>query len=100
MNNNDDDNIRRTSLRIDESLAVKVDRLAENDGRSFNNQILELIKKGITLANAEKKILNNANPINLLKVAASCDEDDSPKNRDTPDKELETGKRGKGREFA
>ena len=100
MNNNDDDNIRRTSLRIDESLAVKVDRLAENDGRSFNNQILELIKKGITLANAEKKILNNANPINLLKVAAACDEDGSPKHPRAPDNELETGKRGKDQEFA
>ncbi len=99
MNNNDDD-IRRTSLRIDESLALEVDKLADNDGRSFNNQILELIKKGITLAKAEKKILNHANPINLLKVAASCDEDASPKHREAPDSKKPADREGGAREFA
>ena len=44
---NIENDIRRTSLRIDESLAAEVERLAEENERSFNNQLLILLRKGI-----------------------------------------------------
>ncbi len=91
-NNNDGDNIRRTSLRIDESLALKVDKLAENDGRSFNNQILELIKKGIELVESERKFLRHVEPVQIVRSTSAADEDDPPKHSRAPDDELETGK--------
>jgi len=66
---NIDDDIRRTSLRIDEKLAVEVDKLALKNVRSFNNQLLILIKKGITLVEAEKLFLEGVNPVMIVKSA-------------------------------
>jgi len=95
-----DEDVRRLSLRIEESLATMVDKLSRDDGRSFNSEVLELIKKGISLNAAEKKLLKNTDPLHVVNKAAPIDEDDSPKHRRAPDNELETGKRGKDREFA
>ena len=95
-----DEDVRKLSLRINERLAKEVDRLSSANSRSFNSEALELIKKGIELVESERKFLRHVEPVQIVRSTSAADEDDSPKNRDTPDKELETGKRGKDREFA
>lgn len=53
---NKENDIRRTSLRIEERLAQEVKRLAKLDnGRSFNQEINIIIEKGIRIQ--EKAIL-------------------------------------------
>jgi hypothetical protein len=51
------EDIRRLSLRMDESLAAEVERLAEENERSLNNQLLILLRKGIKLAKAEEHLI-------------------------------------------
>lgn len=64
---NIDDGIRRTSIRIAEELARDVDRLAFENERSFNNQLLILVKKGIKLVDAETYLINSLNPMLIVK---------------------------------
>lgn len=63
---NIDDDIRRTSLRIDENLAVEVDRLASIDNRSFNNELIVIIKKGINLVETEKNLIMSFDPLYII----------------------------------
>jgi len=96
-----DEHVRKLSLRINERLAKEVDRLSSANNRSFNSEALELIKKGIELVESERKFLRHVEPVQIVRsTSAACDEDDPPKHRMAPDNELETGKRGKDREFA
>ena len=83
MNNNDD--IRRTSLRIDESLAVGSGQIRQitTVGRS-TIRFLNSSRRASPWQRPRRRFSTNANPINLLKVAASCDEDASPKHREAP----------------
>ena len=69
MSNMEND-IRRTSLRIEEGLAIEVENLAEENGRSFNNQLLILLRKGIKLVNAEEHLLDSSNPVSIIKSAS------------------------------
>jgi hypothetical protein len=63
---NIENDIRRTSLRIDESLAAEVERLAEENERSFNNQLLILLRKGIKLVNAEEQMIDSSNLVGII----------------------------------
>lgn len=63
---NIENDIRRTSLRIDEGLAAEVERLAEENERSFNNQILILLRKGIKLVNAEEQMIDSSNLVGII----------------------------------
>lgn len=60
------EDIRRLSLRMDESLAAEVERLAEENERSFNNQILILLRKGIKLVNAEEQMIDSSNLVGVI----------------------------------
>ena len=63
---NIENDIRRTSLRIDKSLAAEVERLAEENERSFNNQILILLRNGIKLVNAEEQMIDSSNLVGII----------------------------------
>jgi hypothetical protein len=63
---NIENDIRRTSLRIDESLAAEVERLAEENERSFNNQLLILLRKGIKLVDAEEQMIDSSNLVGII----------------------------------
>lgn len=76
---NIENDIRRTSLRIDEGLAAEVERLAEENERSFNNQLLILLRKGIKLVKAEEHLLDSSNPVSIIKSASIRKDGDSPK---------------------
>jgi len=69
---NIENDIRRTSLRIDEGLAAEVERLAEENERSFNNQLIILLRKGIKLVNAEEHLLDSSNPVSIIKSASDA----------------------------
>ena len=53
-------NTRRTSLRMQESLALKVEALASEDSRSFNQMINILLEKAVSQRN--KELSNAAEP--------------------------------------
>jgi len=95
---NIENDIRRTSLRIDESLAAEVERLAEENERSFNNQLLILLRKGIKLVKAEEHMLGNTNPVSIVRSASARREDDSLKQYGAPDAKNPYNKEGGPRE--
>lgn len=97
---NDSDNIRKLSLRINERLAKEVDRMSEMNGRSFNSEAIELIKKGIELMESERRFLKHVEPVHIVRSASKIDEDDSPKHRDAPDAESGSDKKREARELA
>jgi len=94
------DNIRKLSLRINERLVKEVDRMSQMNGRSFNSEAIELIKKGIELMESERRFLKHVEPVHIVRSASQIDEDDSPKHRDAPDAESGSDKKGKAREMA
>lgn len=54
------------TIRMYSDLAKRVDRLAEDDGRSVNSEVVELLKKGIDLMVAEKRHLANIDPLRIV----------------------------------
>lgn len=97
---NIENDIRRTSLRIDESLATEVERLAEENERSFNNQLLILLRKGIKLVKAEEHMLGNTNPVSIVRSVSARSEDDLLKQYGAPDSKTPKNKEGGARELA
>lgn len=96
----DSDNIRKLSLRINEKLAKEVDRLSETNGRSFNSEAIELIKKGIELVESERRFLKHVEPVHIVRSAQSADEEVSPKHPDAPETEPRSVQKGEAREMA
>ena len=94
------DNIRKLSLRINEKLAKEVDRLSEANGRSFNSEAIELIKKGIELMESERRFLRHVEPVHIVRSASKIDEEVSPKHPDAPETEPRSVKKGEAREMA
>lgn len=94
------DNIRKLSLRINEKLAKEVDRISETNGRSFNSEAIELIKKGIELMESERRFLRHVEPVHIVRSASKIDEEVSPKHPDAPETEPRSGKKGEAREMA
>lgn len=89
---------RRTlSLRIDKNLADEVDRLSALDGRNFNSQVQELIRKGIELVESERRFLKQVEPLHIVRTIS---EDYDPKKPRNPDSELDSEKKGGARELA
>ena len=97
----DDENIRRLSLRIDEELARTVDELSREEGRSFNREILELVRKGIELRNAESRFLKKADPLHIMNAVGSEDEAEKHQGAPGPGKHLQSeSEKGDIRELA
>ena len=80
MSNKEEEELKRYSLRLKASLATRIEDLADSDNRSFNNQIIELIIKGLELREAEINHLSNLNPLKIVKDS-KADGDDSLKHR-------------------
>lgn len=98
-----DDERHTLSLRLDKALAAEIDRLAKMEGRNFNNEVQELVRKGIELVESEKRFLKQVEPLQIVKTASSItasEADDSPKHRDAPDAESGSDKKGEAREMA
>lgn len=77
-----EEDIRRLSLRMDESLASMVDELSRMDNRSFNSEVIELVKKGISLHRAERALISKANPVHIVNSVSQ--DDDASKHPSAP----------------
>lgn len=98
-----DDERHTLSLRLDKALAAEIDRLAKMEGRNFNNEVQELVRKGIELVESEKRFLKQVEPLQIVKTASSItasEADDSPKHRDAPDTKPINAEEGGVREMA
>lgn len=92
---------RIVSLRMYEPLAQVIEEIAESDNRSINSQIIELIKKGIDLRNAEIRYLASVGVRGV--VAPQGADDDASKHHDASDAATshdEKGQKGENRELA
>ncbi len=63
---NNDKSVKVYTIRMYSNLAKQVEQLAENDGRSVNSEVVELLKKGIDLMAAEKRHLANLDPLRIV----------------------------------
>lgn len=98
-----DDERHTLSLRLDKALAAEIDRLAKMEGRNFNNEVQELVRKGIELVESEKRFLKQVEPLQIVKTASSItasEADDPPKHRSAPDTKPINAEEGGVREMA
>jgi len=63
----DGQNTKTYTVRLYDDLSDRIEQFADEDGRSINSEVVELLQKGIELMVAERRHLGSIDPVVLTK---------------------------------